>query len=104
MDEWSLVYVMKTGVYPHLHEPRDGLDGLIRLVERLSPRVGCPMRTCVFWSLGQEAGHILNTPVCPAQLGIKEASASVVLEESLFRKNDIQLIVTYKNIASGTIN
>lgn len=48
MDELSLVYVMKTGVYPHLHELRDGLDGLIHLVERLSPRVRHPMRTCVF--------------------------------------------------------
>lgn len=93
MDEWSLVCA-----YVYLHEPRDGLDGLIRLVERLSPGVRRPMRKLVLWSLGQEAGHILHAPVCPAQLGIKEASASVVLEQRLFRKNFIHLIDTYKNI------
>lgn len=93
MDEWSLVCA-----YVYLHEPRDGLYGLIRLVERLSPGVRCPMRTRVLWSLGQEAGHILHAPVCPAQLGIKEASASVVLEERLFRENDIHLIVACENI------
>lgn len=96
-------------IHAYLHEAWDGLDGLIRLVEHFPPCVRWTMGTRVFWSLGQKAGHVLHTPVRPAQLGVKEASASVVLEERLFRRNSIQLITEIlcshtRQMASGSLN
>lgn len=66
-----------------LHEARDGLHCLVRLVEDVPPGEGGASGPTVLRRLGQEVGDVGHPPLRPAELPVEEGGAGVVLEQSL---------------------
>lgn len=67
----------------NLHEARDAVDGLVRLVEHFSPGQSAPLWTALLFLSGQEVTHIGHSPISVGQLSPKISSCKVIPQKVL---------------------